>query len=83
MMHPSDLKTTGVDYPQSLYLCLFHSLLEKRKNSFDALRQSIPSVAPHDAGKQNIGTRYIRTQGIMPSMHPFINSAIVDQEAGP
>lgn len=56
-----------------------HSLRDKRKNSFDALRQNIPSVASHDAGKQNMGTRCIRTQGIMPS----ISSAVVDQEASP
>lgn len=83
MIHPSDLRTTDVTYPQSLYLCPSHSLLDKRENSFDALRQNIPSVARHDAGKQNMGTRCIRAQQIMPSIQPFISSAMVDQEAGP
>lgn len=83
MIHPSDLRTPGVAYPQSLYLCLSHSLLDRRRNSFDALRQNIPSVARHDAGKHNMGTRCIRAQQTMPSIQSFISSAMVDQEAGP
>lgn len=45
----------------------------RRKNSFDALRQNIPSVEPHDAGKQDMGARCIRTQGIHPSIHQLSN----------
>lgn len=83
MIHPSDLRAPGVAYPQSLYFCPSRSLLDTRKNSFDALRQNIPSVARHDAGKHNTGTRCIRAQQTMPSTQPFISSAMVDQEAGP